>query len=280
MPRQRPRFHLAVLFAALWFFGCKREGRKEPAANEKPGQTAAVQVAANVGDTEIVRTTGVPTDADDTLPNLTRKSAYRKAPRIPPIPECTPKGHALCIEDTAAIQFVVPCCIAPQRLTNWLIFASDVDSIQTFTSAATFSMATLSHARPTGSWKEKAANDGSWLRFHFPSAGTYVLEEMIESDDSVAYDLRVIPVVATGATRPIGSKAQLVLVATKKAMIAIVPASIARGLPSNGFESWAVSPGSYAALMVRDTTYVACKLPCETQRPFTMKAGQRVTLTF
>jgi hypothetical protein len=234
-----------------------------------------------VADTEIVRVAGVANAPDDTLPTLGTKSQYgrRIAPRPPTIPDCA--GTVVCIADTARTRISVDCCIPDQRVTNWLIFAVAGDSMQIFSSPGSESYAMLTHATPPGYWREGVWGvDGAWIRFHFPGAGTYVFEESISADDSTAYELRVIPVVATGATRITGGKARIALEAGKKDRIAIVPAALARTATPAAMANWAVSPGRYAAMLVRDTTYVACRLPCARPTSFTMKAGQRITLTF
>src|SRR5439155_24940264 len=110
------------------------------------------------------------------------------------------------------------------------------------------------------------------------SAGAHVFTASIEADSIVEYELRVVPVSATGATRPIGASATLTLTGAATRRVAIVPSSWARSLDPAGVEGFAVRPGTYRVLLVRDTTDFACRLPCTSRRPFPLRPGRAVTL--
>jgi hypothetical protein len=43
-------------------------------------------------------------------------------------------------------------------------------------------------------------------------------------------------------------------------------------------KAFAVKPGPYRVLLVRDTLYVACALPCVHPTEFTLRPGQSVTV--
>jgi hypothetical protein len=120
--------------------------------------------------------------------------------------------------------------------------------------------------------------DASWLRARFPAAGTYVVTAGIESDSAAPYELRIAPVVATGASQPIGAAAQLTLSGAKKAAIAVAPRSLMPGADTAALRRFAVKPGVYRVLLVRDTVYSACALPCTHSTTFTLKRGQAVAI--
>lgn len=295
-----PRWSRAILVALLAFIeatsGCV------PATDRSPGgiasstdtapalasstDTAPVRirpqiVITEVADTTIVRSEGVPTDPDDTIGTQYQK---HEAPRRILAPECLPSGIALCIADTAR-SFRSGDVeegdggVADARLTPWLVFATTGDSIQLFIVSSTSSYITMTPRSATGFGAEHAQGvDASWIRPRFPDAGAYILTARIESDSAIAYELRVVPVIATGASRPIGASATVTLSGDSSMRVGLLPAAMARGLDPAGFEKFAVRAGSYRVLLVRDTSYVACRLPCANRQLFTMHVGQAVTI--
>ena len=138
---------------------------------------------------------------------------------------------------------------------------------------------TMSPANAAGATAETALGvDASWLRARFPAAGTYIFTARIESESAAPYELRIAPVAATGASRPIGAAAQLTLSGGKKAAIAIAPLSMMPGGDTAALRRFAVKPGLYRVLLVRDTLYSACALPCAHPTTFTLKRGQAVAI--
>ena len=248
-----PALLITVLGVACGPGGDRATPRREPA----------------VPDSAIVRGRGVPTDPDDTL-----AAQYGKhiAPRNVPAPACLPGGIAQCILDTATEVFSVACCMNDQRQAKWLVFAAAGDSSQYFMVPGDYI-----YMDPASTGKYIMENEGRvdrpWLRAGFPHTGAYVFTLEKEADDTVVYQLRVVPVVATGASRPIGKSATLTITAKGKAKVAIAPASMAGALDSSALRAFAVDPGTYRVLLVRDTAYVGCTLPCSERRLFALHPG-------
>jgi hypothetical protein len=241
-----------------------------------------VIVARQAADTQHIRGYGVPTPPDDTIG--TRYGEHQGPARILPAPACRPQGPALCLVDTATVLRSGEYegegdggGIPDERITNWLVFAADQDSAQIFVISRQFASLWMSPASAEGFFIEHAINDASWIRARFGHAGTYIFSARISADDPIPYELRVAPVIATGASWPIGQSATLTIHADTS--VAIVPAAMAAGL--NADSTWArfaVWPREYRALLVRDTMYVACKLPCTQPQRFTMRPAQRVEI--
>jgi hypothetical protein len=241
------------------------------------------QVISQAPDTVVVRSPGVATDIDDTLGTQYGK---HEAPRSVKAPECLPTGLALCIADTARTFQSANVAEGDgggpdERLARWLVFAAAPDSMQVFVVVSSYdSYLAMTPRSSAGFFTETTRGaDASWIRARFPHAGGYVFTVSISADSAAPYELRVAPVVATGASRPIGTAATLTIVADSSVRVAIVPLSMARTLDASAIERFGIRPGTYRTLLVRDTSYVACRLPCRERRPFTMRAGQAVTLS-
>jgi hypothetical protein len=234
------------------------------------------QASSVPSDTDIVRGPGVATDPDDTG---STRSGNHYAPRPLSSPGCRPQGIALCLHDTAMRVWSVNCCMADQRQTDWLVFAAARDSLQVFLASPHDAYLTMSPPNAAGASAEKShAVDASWLRSRFPTAGSYIFTAGIESDSATAYEFRVAPVITTGASQPIGAAAQLNLSGPKKATIAVAPRSMMPETDTAALRHFAVKSGTYHVLLVRDTLYRACVLPCARQTVFTLKPGQAVTI--
>jgi hypothetical protein len=261
---------VAVCLAAC---GTGREGVRQ--AGRATVDSIAL-AAANAADTDVVRGPGVPTDRDDTAGTRYGK---HEAPREVAAPECRPDGVALCLTDTATIVRSVECCMADQRETRWLVFAAAGDSMQLF-------------LYPDGSYldmdppsaenyvaEHSGGADASWIRPRFAHAGAYVFTAGIGSDDPVEYDLRVAPVIARGASRPIGKSATLTITGKPSSKVVVAPASMVGSSDSSALRPFAVTAGTYRVLLVRDTAYLGCRLPCSTPRRFAMRPGKAVTFS-
>lgn len=261
------RSRCLLVAGGLLAIGCK------PTASAPPARVTHVVISA-AADSDVVRSIGVPTDSDDTMATSYGK---HETPRRIPAPECLPTGIALCIADTA--QTPVPGETMPDtRETAWLVFAAANDSMQLFVArpSAYITMTPLSAA---GFGAETSGSvDASWIRPRFLRSGTYVFTASIEADSSVGYELRVVPVVARGASRPIGVSATLQLAGDSAARVVVAPASMVASIPAPRLERFAVRPGTYRVLLVRDTTYATCRLPCADRGTFVMHAGQHVAL--
>lgn len=265
----------AVSIIAVCLAACvtNREGARQVGL---PGIDSLALVAANAADTDVVRGPGVPTDRDDTLGTRYGK---HEAPREVATPECRPSGIALCVTDTATTVRSVECCMADQRETRWLVFAAAGDSMQLFL----YPDGSYLDMDPPSAEKYIAEHsggvDGSWIRPRFAHAGTYVFTLGIESDDPVEYDLRVAPVIARGASRPIGKSATLTITGKPSSKVVIAPASMVDASDSSALRPFAVTAGTYRVLLVRDTAYLGCRLPCSAPRRFTMRPGKAVTFS-
>ncbi len=248
---------------------------------------ASCSMAVNkftTADDEIIRTIGVPTDYDDTL-----GTAYEvhRAPRNLTSPDCFPIGAALCVADTARVYESGAVTagdggIPDQRLTRWLVFAASGDSIQAFMSPSAGSYLSMSPASAAGYFKENAAAvDASFLRARFATTGTYVFTASMSADSAAPYDLRILPVVSRAATRPNGGVATLVIHGDSTSRYAVVPRSVAemtRVLADSGGTHAAVRAGTYRVLLVRDSVYLACRVPCGTPTSFTLRPGGTTTI--
>jgi hypothetical protein len=135
--------------------------------------------------------------------------------------------------------------VPDERITDWLVFA--------------------------------AINDASWIRARLPHAGTYVYSARIDSDTAISYELHVAPVIATGASWPTGSAATVIIRGSLRT--AILPAAMSGAVQSDSaWQQFAVSPGTYRALLVRDSVYVACALPCRQPRRLVLRPAQVATI--
>lgn len=263
----RRRTRRVAIIGGLLAIGCK------PGAPPPPPKVTHV-VISPAADSVIIRTIGVPTDSDDTISTTDGK---HETPRRVVAPDCLPTGIALCIEDTAQIR-VRTGSMAVTRETNWLVFAAAGDSMQLFVAhpSGYISMSPPSAAGFRSEISETV--DASWIRPRFPNSGTYVVNTSIVADSSVVYELRVVPVVARAASRPIGVAASLLLAGDSSARIVVAPSSMVASIPAPRLEHFAVPPGKYRVLLVRDTTYVTCRLPCADRGTFVLHAGQHVSL--
>ena len=122
--------------------------------------------------------------------------------------------------------------------------------------------------------------DATWLRARFPASGTYVYTASIEANNNAPYELRMAPVIATSASLPTGRAATLTLIGPRRSHIAVAPHALMPAADDTAsLRQFAVRPGRYRVLLVRDSLYEACRLPCRHLEAFTLRAGQSVTVT-
>lgn len=250
-------------------------------ASQAPDSGSAsepVIVVSEAADTQHVHGTGVPTAPDDTLG--TQYGKHWGPARMLPAPRCRPHGFAICLIDTARTVrsgVVEGGGFPDQRVTEWLVFAADHDSLQVFIVPDSASYLWMLPASAEGFRAEHAINDASWIRARFPHAGTYVYSAHTTSDTAIRYELRIAPVVATGATWPTGGAATLTVDGADSA--AIVPAAMAHDIDAEPTWRWfAVPPGTYRVLLVRDSVYVTCALPCRTPRRIVLRPSQAIVV--
>lgn len=248
-----------------------RAGVPATADTGHPTVVAATGVAtAQVADTAIVRGPGVPTDSDDTA---STRYGKHETPRRIASPDCRPRGIALCLLDTATTVFSVNCCIADQRQTNWLVFATARDSMQLFLESPNEKYLTMSPPSAAGVGAETSRSvDAWWMRARFPAAGTYVFTASIESDSPSPYELRIASVIATGASQPIGTSAGLTLTAPRKTRIAIGPQSV--DAARAGYGSFAAVRGAAWSLSrSARPRHALCRLPIALHPPDSFRAA-------
>ena len=274
-----PHVLTAVFIVSM---GCTKSD-VNPGSGGSPSTRAAARVgqSAFVADTEVIRGPGVPTAPDDTLG--TRYGKHEGPRRILPAPECLPNGFALCVKDTARTirtdSGVVEGGFNDERVTEWLIFAAERDSLQVFIAGPAESYLWMSPPSAAGFVAEHAINDASWIRARFAHTGTYVFSARITSEDAIAYELRVAPVLTIGASHPTGQSATVTIVGESSARVAIAPAAMARAIPSDSaWQRFAVRPGEYRVLLVRDSSYVVCRLPCRDTRQLSLFPSQSATV--
>jgi hypothetical protein len=269
------KFFIALIVAACLAACGKDHDRVRLQGSARPDAESRV-VATVVADTAIVRGPGVPTDPDDTLGT---RYGRHEAPREVRAPECVPDGIAQCITDTATTVRSVECCMNDQRETRWLVFAAAGDSMQLFL----FPDGSYLDMEPPSAGRFVAEHSGgvnaSWIRPRFGHRGAYVFTVGIESDDPVEYDLRVVPVIARGASKPTGKSATLTITGKPSSRVAIAPVSMIAPNDTGALRAFAVPAGSYRVLLVRDSAYFGCKLPCSAPRRFSIRPGTAVTFT-
>ena len=256
---------------------CARRTDDARTVHQGPEASPAQTAAALPADTDLVRGVGVPTFSDDTASTQYGK---HETPRRIASPECRPRGIALCIADTARILFSVECCAADERQTKWLVFAARDDSLQLFLEPAGGAFVRMSPHNAAGAGTETSQGlDASWMRARFPATGTYVVTAGIEADSSVPYELRVASVLATGASQPMGTAATLTLSGPPDALIAVAPLAMRLPEDSSELRRFAVPSGEYRVLLVRDTLYEACRIPCRRRERFVLREGQVATIS-
>src|SRR3982751_5133749 len=140
----RPLLALLLAVGAAATLECARRDSRAASDTVAGSLSVANQKTSSVpGDTDIVRSTGVMTDADDTA---STRYGKHQTPRRLSSPGCRPRGIALCLPDTATRVYSVDCCIADQRQADWLVFAAAHDSLQLFLEPARDAYLTMSPA--------------------------------------------------------------------------------------------------------------------------------------
>jgi len=270
------RFLLVALMVAITTRCTIQGDRPQPAdTSAQRSRDAPRPTVPRAADTELVRGQGLPADADDTA--HTRYGKH-ETPRRIASPSCRPNGIALCLVDTARTLYSVDCCMADSRQTHWLVFAAAQDSFQLFLDPSQDAYLTMQPRNAAGAGAETSLGvDASWLRARFPVSGTYVFTTSIETEMEKPYELRVASVLATGASQPTGYGATLTVAGPRNSWIAIAPRAMMPQGDSATLRRFAVRPGRYRVLLVRDTAYVACRLPCVSRESFTLKPGQSAT---
>lgn len=115
----------------------------------------------------------------------------------------------------------------------------------------------------------------------FPRAGAYRLEAAIQGPtdpNGLPYTLRVLPAATRSdslgdALRPTGARARLTIDGMTSGFVALIPDAVAQTVGPGDYGNWAFWPGDYSILLVRDTLYRICRLPCARVDSVVLKPG-------
>lgn len=189
---------------------------------------------------------------------------------------CTPGPRTMCLRDTAYVQEdAYSADIYPTA--NWLYFAEGGDSIEVRTippgNVVTSISATGTAAHPTGAAPPQRLAKRGVLRIQV------ILDQ--NSSDTVPYTLRIqqsgvrTPTVIHAA----GKTATLSIASTRETdRFSIVPVSVARSVGDRA--EWSVSPGTYKVVLVADSLYEVCRVPCSAPDTVTLTPSARVTKSY
>jgi hypothetical protein len=252
--------------------------------------TAALS-ALILGATAVPPSGAVPSVGRARGPDLVRSALpmprpTTRADTTPTPPACRPRGPGVCFVDTTGV-------VAPDAMglwARWIVFSAAGDSLEFHSALAggggTFVFVGLDWNTPSGPTGRTeslkvASMPAPYLRTRMPQAGSYALTVGLDGvpthGDSLPYTLRINPVVVSPDTRPTGYRARLNIVADSTSWIAVIPASRVAGVRPSDYYAWQVRAGQYSVLLVKDTVYRVCKLPCGTPEAIVLKPGSQVT---
>ena len=171
----------------------------------------------------------------------------------------------------------------------WIVFASIGDSVSAVVTVD--STPPLDHAL-VGIALERSVTGGGWferlpgthelapyVHARFSQSGAYRLDIGISGTNAttVPYTLAIRRSGRSGSLQPTGKRASLQLVGDTAATFALIPNSVSAD--SNGdLTSWGVKPsspanGRYAVLLVADSLYRVCRLPCRVSKMIVLEPG-------
>jgi hypothetical protein len=125
------------------------------------------------------------------------------------------------------------------------------------------------------------------LSIRSPAAGpwtiTVVLQDMF--DGGMPYVLRIVRVdvghdALAARLKPTGQRARFTIVGDTTQFIALIPNSIAVELQPKDYGAWGIAPVDHEVLLVSDTLYRVCALPCKKLDSVVLKAGSHVVKSF
>lgn len=200
---------------------------------------------------------------------------------------CNASTSVLCIQDTAIVP-EDPDMADPIAGARWVLFGAKGDSVQ---------ISARPHVRtPHGEGAYISSNLGQehtalgntapYLRRRVQSNGLIFLHvsfsDHVDGEllhDTVKYTLRVRREKPDqpASLRAIGEHAILALESARSAgdEFSLIPISLATGVTD--FTPWRISAGVYRVLLVSDSLYQLCRLPCD--RPDTVKLTPWVRVT-
>lgn len=183
----------------------------------------------------------------------------------------------------------------PGDMGTWIVFAQSKDSFAFWSAADTLGASAdirellsgaellLSIVKPSAAGSLAGPTD-SPLGVRFPASGAYRLQAAVQGPTDprgLPYSLRVLPVVTgadsfAGALRPTGSRARLIIDGMESGFVALIPNSVAGRIGPTEYSRWAFWAGDYSVLLVRDTLYRMCRMPCDRLDSVVLKPGDVV----
>jgi hypothetical protein len=105
------------------------------------------------------------------------------------------------------------------------------------------------------------------------------------SAPAVPYSVRIVPVefghgAFAARLRPTGQRARLVTPADTTGLFALIPNSVAADLAPKDYAMWEIRPGDHQVLLVADTLYRICRLPCTKLDSVVLTPGSYVVKRF
>jgi hypothetical protein len=99
------------------------------------------------------------------------------------------------------------------------------------------------------------------------------------------YILRIVPVEFgrgpyASRLKPTGGRARFATSGDTIRWVALIPNSIATELSPDDYEAWGIRPGDHDVLLVSDTLYRVCLLPCKKLDSVVLKPGSHVMKSF
>lgn len=181
---------------------------------------------------------------------------------------------------------------------TWVVFAGSGDSLAFSgwpdTAAADSTVAFAVGGAIVTLFTEDASG-GTFTRpapspvsIRIPVAGSWSLTVGLSGDvdnRGTPYVLRIVPVklghtALAARLKPTGQRARLTTVGDSTRFIALIPNSIAAELAPKDYGAWQIRPGDHEVLLVSDTLYRVCKLPCAKLDSIVLKPGAHVVKSF
>jgi hypothetical protein len=175
----------------------------------------------------------------------------------------------------------------------WVIFAGSGDSLMVFANAdssgadaSTTAILRSAAVTPNLEMISRQVMQPSVVRVDQTGAWNLSVGIQVEAHPpSVPYLVRVVPVefghgVFAARLRPTGQRARLVTPKASAGLFALIPNSVAVDLAPRDYPMWAIWPGDHQVLLVADTLYRICKLPCTKLDSVVLKPGSYVVKRF
>jgi hypothetical protein len=175
----------------------------------------------------------------------------------------------------------------------WVVFAGSGDSLVVFASADSVgadpsTVGILRTATLTPFIESASIGMRQVPAARVTQTGTWNLNVGIQVEAhpaSVPYLMRIVPVefghgVFAARLRPTGQRARLVTPADTTGLFALIPNSVAVDLAPKDYAMWEIRPGDHQVLLVADTLYRICRLPCTKLDSVVLTPGSYVVKRF